>query len=189
MRRLRHSSLLLAALFALALAFVLGAPHARAQAAAVPPVVVMVEPGGGLPNAELLGTELSRDLSLRIVSLRDVSPGSQPPQAIVTLAVDREHLINAVYWDRAGRFEVLSAPVKSNMAASHVEAVAIALSSALLQRHVVELSRGIAAEPGAAAQRTGGQLDMASASRFLYDALGRLGLLRRRTIELSIDEF
>ena len=160
------------------------------MAQSVAPVVVMVDPGGGLPTADQVGTELSRDLKLRIVSLRDVSPSSQPPQAIITLAVDREHLINAVYWDRAGRFEVLSAPVKSNMAASHVEAVAIALSSALLQRHIVELTRGIVPEPAVAAQRVAnGQLDMANASRFLYDALGRLGLLRRRTIELSIDEF
>jgi hypothetical protein len=163
---------------------------AKAKAQSVAPVVVMVDPGGGLPSAEQIGTELSRDLKLRIVSLRDVSPSAQAPQAIITLAVDREHLINAVYWDRAGRFEVLSAPVKSNMAASHVEAVAIALSSALLQRHIVELTRGIAPEPAVATQRVAnGQLDMANASRFLYDALGRLGLLRRRTVALSLDEF
>ena len=153
-------------------------------------MVVIVEPGGGLPGADVLGPELSRELSLRIVSLRDVSPASKAPQAIVTLAVDRDHLINAVYWDRAGRFEVLSAPVKSSMAAAHVESVAIALASALLQRHIAELTRGVVADPALSSRTAGGgQLDLADASRFLYDALGRLGLLRRRTIELSIDEF
>jgi hypothetical protein len=161
----------------------------NAQVTPAAPVVVVVDPAGGLPSADQLSALLAQELSLRFVSLREVAPGAAQPQAMITVSVDREHLINVVYWDRAGRFDVLSAPVKSNVA--HVDAVALTLASALLQRHLAELRQGVVADAAPAASRNAAasQLDAASASRFLYDALGRLGLLRRRTIELSIDEF
>lgn len=161
-------------------------PVAFAQAA-LPTVIVAVESGNGLPSAEALRTALAGTLGVRMVLQREVLRSKLLPDALLSISVDRDHNVSVLYWDRNGQPDALSAPVVA--ARDRIDTVVMTLVAALLQRHLPELAKR--PEPDDIDMRAvrDGHARALWTSQEVYAALTRLGLLQRRTSELSFEDF
>jgi hypothetical protein len=154
-----------------------------AQAAVASSIVLVMESGGGVRAASELRAALNRRPDVHLVSLAEASHAQLPPSAVLTVATDPTRVVSVIYWDLAGNTDSLVAPTPSD--AAQINAVVLALASALLDRHRPELS--------AKAVQTSvppPALDLMRTSRALYAMLGRLGGVRPRTdVQLRVEDF
>jgi hypothetical protein len=78
-----------------------------------------------------------------VISLGDLSGAPTQPAAILTVAAATRG-VHVAYWDHFGRRDSLSAPAPAR--ADQLDAVVLALASALLDRHRAELTGGVSLE-------------------------------------------
>lgn len=146
-------------------------------------VVLVMESGGGVLAATELRSALNRQPRLRVLSLAEATKQRVQPAAVLTVATDPSRVLSVVYWGLTGETDSLSSPTPAT--ADQISAVVLALASALLDRHRLELT-------GTESDRVG-QLrfvDFARTSREFYAMLGRFGRLSPRTsVELRLEDF
>jgi hypothetical protein len=146
-------------------------------------VVLVMESGGGMRAASELRAALNRRPDVHLVSLAEAARAQLPPTAVLAVATDPTRVVNVIYWDLDGNADALAAPAPSD--AGQINAVVLALASALLDRHRPEL-----ASKAAQASVTPPALDLMRTSRALYAMLGRLGGVRPRTdVQLRVEDF
>lgn len=110
------------------------APEKPAAAApAQRPVLLVMESAGGVRAATGLRTSLNSQPGIQVVSLSDLVQKQLRPAAIMTVAAATARAVSVVYWDFAGVRDTLSAPTPAR--ADQLDAVVLALASALLERH------------------------------------------------------
>jgi hypothetical protein len=112
------------------------APGAEQKPGAKRAVLLVMESPGGLRAAAGLRTSLNAQAGLHVVSLAEVTQKQLSPAAIVTVAAVTARAVSVVYWDFSGTRDVLSAPTPPR--ADQLDAVVLALASALLERHRTE---------------------------------------------------
>ena len=110
------------------------APQAEKPASGAKRAVLLVmESPGGVRAAGGLRTSLNAQPGLQVVSLAEVTQRQLNPAAIVTVAAVTARAVSVVYWDFTGTRDALSAPTPER--ADQLDAVVLALASALLERH------------------------------------------------------
>lgn len=118
-----------------------------------------------------------------VVSLAQVRRSSAVPDALITVAMEPARSVQVVYWDREGRSDVLIAP--SPETAEQLHAVVVALSSALIERHVQDTAtwaRDLLARAP--------MFEDPRASHLLYAVPGRVGhLMSRSNVRLRYEDF
>jgi hypothetical protein len=130
-----------------------------------------------------LRNALNRQQRKQVLSLADATKQDVRPAAILTVAIDASHRLNVVYWDLWGGSDALTAP--SPAAPDQFNAIALALASALLDKHRAELTAH-ALDPDSAARVA----DAGRSSRAFYALLDRVGRLAPRTnVELHLEDF
>jgi hypothetical protein len=146
-------------------------------------VVLVMESGGGVLAATELRSALNRQPRVRVLSLAEAAKQRVQPAAVLTVATDPSHIVSVVYWGLSGESDALTSPAPAS--GEQIGVVVVALASALLERHRLELS-------GTESDRIG-QLrfvDFARTSREFYAMLGRFGRLSPRTsVELRLEDF
>jgi hypothetical protein len=110
---------------------------AQDEAPAKSAIVLVMESSGGVKAASALRSSLNSQKGVRVVSLDDVARKGTEPAAVVTVAAVTNREVHVVYWDRAGRRDALSAPLPAR--ADHLDAVVLALASALIERNRASL--------------------------------------------------
>lgn len=122
-------------------------PPAGASSAPGPAVVLVMESSGGLRAAAELRLALSQ-VGHRVLSPAEARHKGQQPDAVLTVAftppsaTSGARSVYATYWGRDGRTDSLSAASLATL--DQMNAVALALSSALIDRHKSDVI-----EPGA----------------------------------------
>jgi hypothetical protein len=164
----------------------LGSAAARAQSlptAAAGTVVLVMESGGGVSAGTDLRDALNRQPHVHVVSLADATKQHVRPAALLTIATDLSHTLRVVYWDLHGGSDALTAPTPA--VAEQRAAVALALASALLDKHAAELTvRALEAD------EAGGLVDVVRSPRALYALLERVGwFVPRTSVHLHIEDF
>ncbi len=164
----------------------LQAGRSLAQPSGQPTVAVVVQAGGGLPTVARLSRELA-SLGLHMVAQDELAAGATP-DALLSIVVGPDRVVSALYWDHTGVPDALSAPAPAG--STKVETAAVTLAGALLQRHLEALQRD---QREAAIYGGGGAhdaaLERAIATRAVYAAIARFGLVRPRSAALSVDDF
>jgi hypothetical protein len=166
------------------------AGHAAAQSAApaAPAIVVVVASGHGLPAVERMDKALGGKLGLRLISQQALAREAARPDALLALSVGsggKDLVVNALYWDSSGRPDSLSAPLPPE--AERVETAVLTLAAALLQRHLPELGRSDS--PARRGNPSETPEDRESATRALYAAIARAGLVSPRSARLYVEDF
>jgi len=108
------------------------------------PVLLVMESTGGVRAASALRGSLNAHPGVRVISLGDLSSAPTQPAAILTVAAATTRGVHVAYWDHFGRRDSLSAPAPAR--ADQLDAVVLALASALLDRHRAELTGGVSLE-------------------------------------------
>lgn len=153
--------------------------------------VVVVQSGLGAQSAEAVRLQLAQRFTVRVVTLQELSATDARPDALLTLTLDARGTLSAMYWNRSGTVDVLSAPSPDKQEALQVAATTLA--SAVLQRHVADLR----AAKQSATDTPAAELDeddtvanvRALDPRAVYAALTRLGQMRPRTLGLKLEDF
>lgn len=160
-------------------------PHA-------PAVLVVMESAGGLRAAASLRAALSgqadqaSQAGLRVLSVAEIARKKQPPHVILTVSAVASREVSVAYWDLSGGRDVLSAPAP--VRADQLDAVVLALASALLERHRPELleRRGGGAPAAVAIE----ERELARTTDALYAVLGRYAKLSPRSnVALRFEDF
>ena len=147
-------------------------PAAAVESAAKRPVLLVMESAGGVRAAATLRAALNDQRGLQVMSLAEVTQKQLQPAAIVTVAAIGARSVSVVYWDGAGGRDTLSAPAPSR--ADQLDAVVLALASALLDRHRADWNLAVDSRP----------------SDELYALLNRVSRLSPRTnIALRFEDF
>ena len=142
-----------------------------------------MESGGGVLAATELRSALNRQPRVRVLSLAEATKQHVQPAAVLTVATDRSRFVNVVYWGLSGETDALTSPTPAT--ADQVGAVVLALASALLERHRLELT-AMDGEPNAQLRF----VDFARTTREFHAMLGRFGRLSARTsVELRLEDF
>jgi hypothetical protein len=144
-----------------------------------PTVVVVMESSGGLRAATALRKALN-DAGCSVVSLVEAHRKSLAPDVLLTIGADNSR-IQVVYWDNDGHPDVLSAVGPATQ--DQVDAVVLALSSALIDRH--KASAAVTREVMARAR----MFDDQRATRAIYAMLGRGTLAPRTNVYLRFEDF
>lgn len=145
-------------------------------------VIVVMESPGGVRAANSLRAALRREGRVEILAAADMARTRVEPAAVLTVAAVASREVSVVYWDVSGRSDALSAPAPAR--ADQLDAVVLALSSALLERHRPELLQvaqraSIRAEPG-----------LARTTEELYAVLGHYNrTLPRTNVALRFEDF
>ncbi|HET8936952.1 MAG TPA: hypothetical protein VFN67_26095 [Polyangiales bacterium] len=144
-----------------------------------PTVVVVMESSGGLRAASALRKALNA-AGCSVLSLVEAQRKSLTPDALVTIGADNSK-IQVVYWDGDGQADGLSAVGPATQ--DQVDAVVLALSSALIERHraTATISREIMARAR--------MFDDQRATRAIYAMLGRGTLAPRTNVYLRFEDF
>jgi hypothetical protein len=145
-----------------------------------PTVVLVMESSGGLRAASALRKSLN-DAGCSVLSLVEAQRKSLTPDALLTIGADNSK-IHVVYWDNDGRPDVLSSVGPATQ--DQVDAVVLALSSALIERHrttTPAISREIMARAR--------MFEDQKASRAIYAMLGRGTFAPRTNVYLRFEDF
>jgi hypothetical protein len=145
-----------------------------------PTVVLVMESSGGLRAATALRKALN-EAGCSVLSLVEAQRRSLTPDALLTIGADNSR-IQAVYWDNDGRPDVLSSVGPATQ--DQVDAVVLALSSALIDRHR-STTPAISREVMARARMFEDQ----RASRAIYAMLGRGSFAPRTNVYLRFEDF
>lgn len=153
---------------------------ARADAQAARPVMVAMESSLGIGGAAKVRAQLRRQTGVPVYSVGEAQAQGAKPSVMLMVELDRGQRVTVVYVDERGTTDVLAAPLAVDT--PDVTAVVATLAAALLSRHPL---------PSASVERAASDasLEVASASRALYAALGRMGITQRRTGRLSAEDF
>jgi hypothetical protein len=144
------------------------------------PVVLVMESGAGVQAALELRAVLNRQMDVTVLSLEEAASAQVQPAALLTVAADRAHRVRVVFWDLAGGSDSLSAPAPANV--QEANAVVLALSSALLDRHRHDLLENTI--------RSGFAVNLESLAWANYALLGRMRQLVPRTnVKLRAEDF
>jgi hypothetical protein len=144
------------------------------------PVILVMESGAGVQAALELRAVLNRQADIHVMSLEEAAAAQLQPAALLTVAADTAHRVRVVYWDLAGGSDSLSAPAPAK--AQEVGAVVLALSAALLDRHLQELIESTI--------RGGFTASLESLAWANYALLGRMRQLVPRTnVKLRAEDF
>jgi len=154
--------------------------HVSDSAYKKPTVVVVMESSGGLRAATALRKALN-EAGCAVVSLVEAQRKSLTPDALLTIGADNSR-IQVVYWDNDGRPDVLSSVGPATQ--DQVDAVVLALSSALIERHRAT-TPAISREVMARARMFEDQ----KASRAIYAMLGRGSFAPRTNVYLRFEDF
>jgi hypothetical protein len=145
-------------------------------------VLLVMESAGGVRAAGSLRNALNSRADLRVVSQADLSRTPLAPAAILTVSAVASQSVSVAYWDLNGTRDWLSAAAPAH--ADQMDAVVLALASALLDRHRMELlesSKRVA---------VAGTLELARTTDALYAVLGRFSRLSPRSnISLRFEDF
>lgn len=145
-----------------------------------PTVVLVMESSGGLRAATALRKALN-DAGCSVLSLVEAQRKSLTPDALLTIGADNSK-IHVVYWDNDGRPDVLSSVGPATQ--DQVDAVVLALSSALIERHrttTPAISRDVMARARL--------FEDQKASRAIYAMLGRGTFAPRTNVYLRFEDF
>jgi hypothetical protein len=162
-----------------------GVRHARAQDAARP-VVMAMESSLGVGGAAKVRAQLRRQSGVPVLSPSEAHAHGVRLGIVLVVELDRGQKVTVVYLDERGTSDVLSAPVAAD--SPDVTGIVATLAAALLQRHPASAPVGEGSGEGGRSTREA-SIELASASRALYAALGRMGVLQRRTGRLSAEDF
>jgi hypothetical protein len=140
-----------------------------------------MEAPGGVKGAADLRRSLNEAGNV-VISLVEAQRRGLEPDALVTVATDLGHAVQVRYWDRDGRSDTLVSPAPALATADQLAAMALALSSALLERHRNDAVAG--------PDSKGRWLESSRESRAIYAMLGHLGRLAPRTnVQLRFEDF
>lgn len=145
-----------------------------------PTVVLVMESSGGLRAASALRKALN-EAGCSVLSLVEAQRKSLTPDALLTIGADNSR-IHVVYWDNDGRPDVLSSIGPATQ--DQVDAVVLALSSALIERHRATtplVSREVMARAR--------MFEDQKASRAIYAMLGRGTFAPRTNVYLRFEDF
>jgi hypothetical protein len=145
-----------------------------------PTVVLVMESSGGLRAAAALRKALN-EAGCSVLSLVEAQRKSLTPDALLTIGSDNSR-IQVVYWDNDGRPDVLSSLGPATQ--DQVDAVVLALSSALIDRHR-STTPAISREVMARARMFEDQ----RASRAIFAMLGRGTFAPRTNVYLRFEDF
>jgi hypothetical protein len=145
-----------------------------------PTVVVVMESSGGLRAAAALRKSLNA-AGCSVISLTEAQRKSLVPDIMLTIGADNSR-IQVVYWDSEGNPDVLSAAGPATQ--DQVDAVVLALSSALIERHKHDGSP-VTREVLARAR----MFEEQRATRAIYAMLGRGRLVPRTNVYLRFEDF
>ena len=145
-----------------------------------PTVVLVMESSGGLRAASALRKALN-EAGCSVISLVEAQRKSLTPDALLTIGADNSR-IQVVYWDTDGRPDVLSSVGPATQ--DQVDAVVLALSSALIERHRTT-TPAISREVLARARMVEDQ----KATRAFYAMLGRGTFAPRTNVYLRFEDF
>jgi hypothetical protein len=145
-----------------------------------PTVVLVMESSGGLRAATALRKALN-DAGCSVLSLVEAQRKALTPDALLTVGADNSK-IHVVYWDNDGRPDVLSSVGPATQ--DQVDAVVLALSSALIERHRTT-TPAVSREVMARARMFEDQ----KASRAIYAMLGRGTFAPRTNVYLRFEDF
>lgn len=147
-------------------------PGSAVSAPAKRPVLLVMESAGGVRAASSLRAALNNQRAFSVVSQHEVAQKQLQPSAVLTVAAIGERSVSVAYWDSVGTRDVLSAPAPAR--ADQLDAVVLALSSALLDKHSADWSMQLSIRP----------------SDELYAVLNRVGRqLPRTNIALRFEDF
>jgi hypothetical protein len=188
MRQLGLAALLALSLLASA-SGALAEPSDRAASATTrAPVVLVLESSEGAGGANQLRAALSRQFGLKVLALGDAQQGADQAGALMAVATERGNTVRVVYVDALGRRDTLHAPAPARR--EELASVVLALSAALLERHLRELEQPVlldTRERGVSDERS--RLSLSALSRSLYAALTRFGYPRHRSGDLHREDF
>jgi hypothetical protein len=162
-----------------------GMGAARAQDSARP-VIVAMESSLGVGGAAKVRAQLRRQSGLAILSPSEAHASGVRLGVFLVVELDRGQKVTVIYVDERGTADVLSAPVAAD--SPDVTGIVATLATALLQKHPPSSAVGEGSGEGNRSTREA-SVELASASRALYAALGRMGVLQRRTGRLSAEDF
>lgn len=144
------------------------------------PVLVVMEAAGGVRAGSALRSALNARAEVRVVSQSDLVRKSQSPAAVITVAAVTSQIVSVAYWDMTGARDWLSSPAPAQ--ADQLDAVVLALASALLDRH-----RGDLVESG---RRAVGANEFSRNASAVYAMLGRFAKIGPRTnVSLRYEDF
>ena len=171
-------------------------PPAKASTASAvqgPAILLVMESSAGVSGAARVRSALRHQLGMSVISAAEASKLSAPPVGTLAVALERgAGNVAVIYLDRRGGSDMLTAPTPP--LASDITSVVTALAAALLERHAKSIRRAdehLPDDPILDPWLSGSDADFAlvRASRAIYAALNRMGVVRRRTGRLSADEF
>jgi hypothetical protein len=169
--------------------FPAGSLAAQARVGNARTIVFVMESTGGLRGAAELRAALNQ-AGCAVVSPAEARRQSLEPDALVTVATDRAHAVQVMYWDREGRTDSLASP--SPATAEQLSAVVLALSSALIERHRQDTSGAPAMRMtmGSDARGRARLFDDVPGSQAIYAMIGYTGPLSPRTnVQLRFEDF
>jgi hypothetical protein len=166
------------------------APTAAVQPKAATPnvtklsaILLVMESAGGVRAAGTLRNALNSRDDLRVVSQSELGRQSVSPAAILTVSAVAAQTVSVAYWDMSGARDWLSAAAPAH--ADQMDAVVLALASALLDRHRPDLL-----ESGRHKPTSVGANELARTTDALYAVLGRFGKLTPRSnVALRFEDF
>lgn len=146
-------------------------------------VLLVMESAGGVRAASTLRTALNAHAELRVVSQAELARKPVSPAAILTVSAVASQVVSVAYWDMAGARDWLSSPAPAR--ADQMDAVVLALASALLERHWPDLL-----ETDRRGAKGLGAIELARTTDALYAVLGRFGRLSPRSnVSLRVEDF
>lgn len=150
------------------------------QPLAATPVLVVMEAAGGVRAGAALRSALNSRKEVRVVSQSDLVRKSQTPAAVITVSAVTAQIVSVAYWDMKGARDLLSAQAPAQ--ADQLDAVVLALASALLARHRDDLLES--------SRRTNVARDFSPNASELYAMLGRFSKARPRSnVSLRYEDF
>jgi hypothetical protein len=153
------------------------------------PVILVMESSLGMTGAAKVRANLRRQSNLSVLSVSEAETGGIKLGVMLVVELDRGQKVTVLYIDERGQTDALSAPVAAD--STDVPGIIATLAAALLQRHPplpVAAGQG-EGESGRGRSTRDASIDLANASRALYAALGRMGVVQRRTGRLSAEDF
>jgi hypothetical protein len=158
-------------------------PASQPKAAKGNAVLLVMESAGGVRAAGTLRAALNAHDELRVVAQADLARQPVSPAAILTVSAIASQVVSVAYWDMSGARDWLSSPAPAR--ADQMDAVVLALASALLERHRPDLLE--TARQGA---KVVGAIELARTTDALYAVLGRFGRLSPRSnVSLRFEDF
>jgi len=146
-------------------------------------VLLVMESAGGIRAAGTLRNALNASDELRVVSQAELARQPVSPAAILTVSAVASQVVSVAYWDLSGTRDLLSSPAPAR--ADQMDAVVLALASALLERHRPDLL-----ETGRRSAGVVGSVELARTTDALYAVLGRFGRSSPRTnVSLRFEDF